>query len=229
MRCFILGADLARDAWLVVALRSRRYSVVDIPHCNLLQLHLEVGGPCELLLHERPLSPEDRLFFLRMPQLPMQVDAAQSDFAYSEWRAALEAALYTRAAQVLNGEWVLKNFGLRSSDTFWTRMCQRLCSASDSFRLEWPGDAGSCAIAPSPGLEVTVTRRRWASELPLLYEVERHSATLLALQEVLCGHRLDFLRVWIDPSPGPLRITRASAELPTEPSLSFETVLDDFL
>ncbi|CAM4058324.1 hypothetical protein [Pseudomonas wadenswilerensis] len=229
MRCFILGADLTRDAWLVVALRSRRYSVVDIPHCNLLQIHLEAGGLCELLLHEQRLSPEDRLFFLRVPRLPIQVDAAQGDFAYSEWRAALEAALYTRATQVLNGEWVLKNFGLRSSDTFWTRMCQKLCSASDSLRLEWPGNAESYTTAPTPCLEVTVTRRRWASELPLLYEVERHSASLLGLQEALRVHRLDFLRVWIDPSPGPLRITRASAELPTEPSLSFEMVLDDFL
>lgn len=228
MSCFVLGVDHARDAWFVMALRARRYSVVDIPYCSLLQLHLEAGGRCDSLFHERPFSTEDRLFFLRMPQLPIQIEAAQRDFAYSEWRAALEAVLYARSAQVINGRWVLKNFGLRSSDTFWTRMCQRLCSVSDSPRLEWPGDI-SCAQALSLSLEITVTRRRWASELPLLYEVERHSATLLALQELMRGYRLDFLRVWVDSSSGPMRITRASAEFPTGPSLSFETVLDDFM
>lgn len=229
MRCFLLGADLVRDAWLVAALRLRHFRVVDIPHCNLLQVHLEVGESCELLLHGQTLSPGDRVFFMRMPRLPMQIDVAQRDFAYSEWRAALEAALCARPAQVLNGGWVLKNFGLRGSDTFWTRLCQRLCSGGDALRFEWPGDFGDCAMVPSPGLEVTVTRRRWASEVPFLYEIERHEASLLALQEILRCHRLDFLRVWIDPSSGPIRITQASAELPAEPSSSFESVLDDFL
>ena len=229
MRCFLLGADLARDAWLVAALRSRYCKVVDIPRCDLLKVHMETGGPCELLLHGQPLNPSDRLIFLRMPQLSMRIDVSQRNFAYSEWRAALEAALYARPAQVLNGEWVLKNFGLRSSDTFWTRVCQRLCSAGDALRFEWPGEAGDHAKAQSLGLEVTVTRRRWAGELPLLYEIERHEASLLELQEILHRHRLDFLRVWIDPSAGPIRITQASAELPAEPSLSFEKVLDDFL
>lgn len=229
MRCFLLGADLTRDAWLVAALRARHSRVVDIPHCNLLKVHLEAGGASELLLHGQPLNTSDRLFFLRMPQLPMQIHVTQRDFAYGEWRAALEAALYARSAQVLNGEWVLKNFALRGSNTFWTRMCQRLCSTGDTLRFEWPEKPASNAMALSQCLEVTVTRRRWVGELPLLYDIERHEASLLMVQEILRRYQLDFLRIWIDPSSGPIRIIQASAELPAEPSHIFETVLDDFL
>lgn len=229
MNCFLLGADSNKDAWLIAALRARGARAVVTPRCDQVQINLEAEGPSTLVIRGRTLIQEDRLLFLRVPYLPLEINSTQRDFAYSEWRAALEAALHRRSAQVWNGEWVLRNFWLRSSDVYWTRLCQRVCAPRASHRFEWRANVDVGEAQSAQDIEVVITSVRWITEQPLLYEVERHEASWVTLQELIRIQRLDFLRVWIDASSPEICISRASAEMPAESSLAFETALDDLL
>lgn len=233
-RYFLVGPRREDFEWLTRALRQRGLDVVDIADCRLISLHFdssEQGG--SLCLDRLPVTAHDIVFLFGLPSVHTIVqEAAEIDFAYCEWRAALDAALEFTDCKVVNGSWLLRNFGLRYSDTYWSKRVGDLVAEdcyAHGFRWELSDALHSLATTPG-GVQLVLTRRRWVSELPNLLELSLAlgRAALERVQSVLIDENLDFLRLTINAlDSGGLTVVSASAELPRTYSPAFlEAVYD---
>lgn len=233
-RHFLVGPRREDFEWLIRTLRRRGLDVVDIADCRLISLHFdsaEHGG--SLCLDRLPVTAHDVVFLFGLPSVHTIVPAgAEADFAYCEWRAALDAALEFTGCKVVNGPWLLRNVGLRYSDAYWSKRVSDLVAedcCAHGFR--WELSEAVHRVASSPGgADLVLTRRRWVSELPNLLELSMAStrAALERVQSVLIDENLDFLRLTIDAlDSGGLTVVSASAELPRMCSPAFLEAMYD--
>ena len=234
-RCFLVGVDERDVAWLVSHLRNMGLKVVDVPDFRGIQLHLSNYENRSLVLIDRfSLDKTDHVFFYNVPKLsPSFENSNFSNFAYSEWRAALEAAFSDTSAHIINKGWILRNCSLRTSDKFWTHRCQRILNKTDLIDFSWKQLDCEIQTYPSDNIfEVSLTRKRWSTLLPNLYDFQESTITeaLIKIQDVLYQENLDFLRLWFKFSENKeLLLSRASAELPLKNSLPFLKTLNDFI
>lgn len=231
-KCFLFGVRRDDVYWLENSLLCLGRYIVDVPTCRLLSVHHEAGSRQEpaLLVDGSPITPDDSVLFFGLPQVPKLVEPHRLEFAASEWLAALESVLSMGIGRVPNGSWLLSNCSLRSSDVFWTRACQKLCSELEP-RLDWP--LGSLPLPNADSLkEAVLTRKGVVTVPPNIWELTTSpmATCLVHVQELMYEKNLDFIRLLIEiRQDGVANIVRASAELPRAPSPTFALALRDFL
>jgi hypothetical protein len=226
--------DLGLDYPSVCDAPANQPVLTDAQVDSLFSLHFDSDERAGSLCFDRlSVTAHDVVFLFGLPSIHAIMRAgAGTDFAYCEWRAALDAALGFAGCKVVNGSWLLNNASLRFSDVYWSKRVSDLVAEDyDPHRFRWQVSEDFRADdRQSGGVEIVLTRRRWVSELPNLLELSMTStrAALERVQSVLIDENLDFLRMTVDAlDSGGLKVVKASAELPRTGSSAFLEAMYD--
>lgn len=150
---------------------------------------------------------------------------SQKDILYAEWKASIDLYLTKQKAHVINSSWVLGNFGLQSSNSYWTHRVNYLNKDEVTTCYE----EGETNLSRN-NVEVIVTQNRIFSSVPHLIELEFKDVQifLYKVQNLLKHEELDMLSLSIlfkrDMS---FKVIEASANLPFSITSYFIEAIDD--